>query len=276
MTPASRQRRSWRCVVTHVAVVACLGGLWTFAPADPLCAASDGDSRTGARVAILLYHRFAPATAGAMTVRTATFRAQLEYLSQHGHPVVPLRMVVDWLRGRGPDPPPRSVCITVDDGHVSVYREMLPAVREYGVPVTLFIYPSAISNASYAMTWTELQALKASGLFDIESHTFWHPRFDIERRKMSPTDWDAFVMMQLTRPREVIGRRTGMVPHLLAWPFGKYDDDLMGLAAEAGYLAAFTMDRRVLTRNDQVMALPRILISDTDLGRRFASVLPGE
>jgi peptidoglycan/xylan/chitin deacetylase (PgdA/CDA1 family) len=49
--------------------------------------------------------------------------------------------------------------ITVDDGHLSVVREMLPLVREFNVPVTLFIYPSAISNASYALTWEDLRSI---------------------------------------------------------------------------------------------------------------------
>lgn len=39
--------------------------------------------------------------------------------------------------------------------------------------------------------------------------------------------------------------------------------------------APFTMERRLLTRSDRLMALPRLLVSDTDVGDRFASMLPG-
>src|SRR5262245_1222166 len=113
-----------------------------------------------ATASILLYHRFGPVVHDEMTVRTATFRAQLDYLKQHGYPIVPLRTVVSHLLGKGPAPPPRSVVITVDDGHASVFTEMLPLVTEYRIPVTLFIYPSAISNASYAMKWDQLASLQ--------------------------------------------------------------------------------------------------------------------
>jgi peptidoglycan/xylan/chitin deacetylase (PgdA/CDA1 family) len=44
------------------------------------------------------------------------------------------------------------VAITVDDGHLSVYTELYPLILKHRPPVTLFIYPSAISNASYALT----------------------------------------------------------------------------------------------------------------------------
>lgn len=225
------------------------------------------------RVSILAYHRFGPAVTDAMTVRTVTFRNQLEYLRRHGHPVVPLRSVVDYVLGAGPAPPDSSVVITVDDGHRSVVTEMAPAVREYQVPVTLFVYPSAISNASYAMTWDQLTSLCASGLFDVESHTYWHPNFRTERRRLTPVAYRAFAASQLSRSRTTLAARAGANADLLAWPFGIYDDELMALAHEAGYRAAFTLDRRRVRDGDNPMALPRFLINDGVSMAAFAAIV---
>src|SRR4029453_12579211 len=135
---------------------------------------------------ILLYHRFGSVVHDSMTVRTGTFRTQLEYLKEHKFPIVPLRTLVNYLLGKGPAPPARAVVITVDDGHASVFTEMLPLVREYRVPVTPLIYPSAISNASYAMKWDQLAELSHTGLVDIQSHTYWHPNFKTEKKRLSP------------------------------------------------------------------------------------------
>jgi peptidoglycan/xylan/chitin deacetylase (PgdA/CDA1 family) len=222
---------------------------------------------------ILLYHRFGPVVRDEMTVRTDTFRGQLEYLKQHGYQVVSLRAVVSHLLGKGPAPPPRSVVITVDDGHASVFTEMLPIVLEYRVPVTLFIYPSAISNAAYAMKWDQLTTLYRTGLFDIQSHTYWHPNFKTERRRLSPAAYQSFVTMQLAKPRAVLKNKLGVDASMLAWPFGIYDDELMTNAREAGYVSAFTLDRRPVTSRERIMALPRYLVLDSDSGRRFASML---
>jgi peptidoglycan/xylan/chitin deacetylase (PgdA/CDA1 family) len=225
---------------------------------------------------ILLYHRFGPVAKDAMTVRTVTFRAQLDYLKQRGYPIIPLRTLVSSLLGQGPAPPPRAVVITADDGHVSVFTEMLPIVREYQVPVTLFIYPSAISNASYAMTWGQLAELHRTGLFDIQSHTFWHPNFNTEKRRLSPTAYRSFVTMQLVKPRTVLREKLGVDADLLAWPFGIYDDDLIAMARELGYAAGFTLERRLVTPHERIMALPRFLVLDSASGRAFASMLPQE
>jgi peptidoglycan/xylan/chitin deacetylase (PgdA/CDA1 family) len=223
---------------------------------------------------ILVYHRFGPAVADSMTVRTATFTAQLEYLKAHHYVVQPLRTLVNHLRGGAPSPPERSVFITVDDGHKSVFTEMLPVVRQYRIPVTLFIYPSAISNASYAMTWDQLRVLKDTGLFDIQSHTYWHPNFHTEKRRLAPAAYRDFATRQLCRSREALGTRLGREPDLLAWPFGIHDEELSQLAHGCGYAAAFTLDGRLVRPAEQIMAVPRFLVTDSASGARFAPLLP--
>ena len=109
---------------------------------------------------------------------------------------------ISWKRAGATSP--RSVVITVDDGHASVFTEMLPIVREYKLPVTLFIYPSAISNALYAMKWDQLAALSRTGLFDIQSHTYWHPNFKTEKRRLSAEAFQSFMTMQFAKPRTVL------------------------------------------------------------------------
>jgi peptidoglycan/xylan/chitin deacetylase (PgdA/CDA1 family) len=211
---------------------------------------------------ILVYHRFAPTAVDSMTVRTAAFAAQLEFLKENGYVVAPLRRLVQRINGGNEPLPNKAVIITVDDGHRSVYSEMLPLVRRYRIPVTLFIYPSAISNAEYALTWQQLEELRRSGLFDIQSHTYWHPNFKREKQRLQPDAYRNFVRMQLVKPRQVLAQRLGVNADLLAWPFGIYDDELIAAATAAGYVAGFTLDRRNPSATDPPLALPRYLMTD--------------
>jgi peptidoglycan/xylan/chitin deacetylase (PgdA/CDA1 family) len=227
-------------------------------------------------VAILAYHRFAAVVKDPMTVRTATFRSQLEYLKTHGRPVISLHALVACLLGSGAAPPPRAVVITVDDGHESVFAEMLPIVREYEVPVTAFVYPSAISNASYAMTWEQLDVLHRSGLFDIQSHTYWHPNFIAEKRKLNSVAYHDFALLQLTKSRAALQDKLGVTADLIAWPFGIQDAELAAMALETGYVAGFTIERRLVTPRERIMALPRFIVTDAMSGRAFSSMLPPE
>lgn len=232
-----------------------------------------GQEMVTVTVPILVYHRFAATVNDSMTVRTSTFDDQLAWLQANGYRVIPLRRVVDWKLGKAPAPPTKSVVIVADDGHRSVYTELLPRIRQHRLPVTLFIYPSAISNASYAMTWAQLQELQATGLVDIQSHSYWHPNFRSEAKRLGPDEWRRFVLDQLGRSRAVLQQRLGRPVDLLAWPFGVHDAALEALAAEAGFVAAFGLEGRMVTAADARFALPRILMTDGYRGPQLARLL---
>ena len=224
------------------------------------------------RVPVLCYHRFGPAAAE-MTVTTPVLIEQLNFLRDHGYTVIPLQTLIDFELGKGAPPPPRSVVITVDDGHRSVYDVLLPLVREYRIPVTLFIYPSAISNASYAMTWDQIRELRDTGLFTVQSHTYWHPNFKQEKKRLSPEQYRKFVDSQLRRSRAVLEKRVGGTVNVLAWPFGIYDAELMEQARLAGYVAAFSIDGRQTNQGDEPQALPRFLMTNGHRGRLFENLV---
>jgi peptidoglycan/xylan/chitin deacetylase (PgdA/CDA1 family) len=228
------------------------------------------------QVPILLYHRFGPVVADGMTVTTPVFESHLKYLKENGYTVIPLRQLVDYFLRKGPPPPPRSVVIVADDGHKTVYSDMFPLVRRYGIPVTLFIYPSAISNASYAMTWDQLRELKKTGLFDIQSHTYWHPNFKKDRKRMAPSDYEKSVDMQLRKSKDRLERELAVKVDMLAWPFGIWDEELMSKARTHGYSAAFTIERHHANAQDGIMALPRYIMVNADRGKLFERLLRGD
>ncbi len=244
-------------------------------PAEGAVKESKDNSRA-AGVSILLYHRFGPVVADSMTVTTAVFESHLRYLKENGYTVIPLSRLVDYCRGKATTIlPSKAVVIVADDGHESVYTYMLPLIKKYHVPVTLFLYPSAISNASYALTWDQIRYLKRTGLFDMQGHTYWHPNFKIEKKRLPPAEYDRFVDMQLKKSKEKLEKELGGTINMLAWPFGIYDDQLVRRATAAGYAAAFTIERRPARPSDKIMELPRYLMKNTDSGKTFAAIVAG-
>jgi peptidoglycan/xylan/chitin deacetylase (PgdA/CDA1 family) len=229
-------------------------------------------------VPVLCYHRFGPAVTDGMTVKTQVFAAQLKWLKDNGYTVIPLRTLVDYLLGKGPAPPAKSVVITADDAHQTVYSDMLPLVKKYNIPVTLFAYPSCVSRVSSVkcMTWEQLIELQQTGLFDIQSHTFWHPNFKKDKKKMKPGEYEKSVHTQLSKSKAALEKRLGTKVDLLAWPFGIYDDYLEKEAAKAGYVAAFSIDRRFANKSEKMMAQPRYLMTNGDGIKNFAAIVSGK
>ena len=222
---------------------------------------------------ILCYHRFGPTVADSMTTRTSVFEEQLARLRAEGYQIVPLDAVVDGLAGRAPLPE-KAVAITIDDAHATVYSDVLPIIRRERLPVTLFVYPSAVSNASYAMTWEQLREMKDTGLVSIHSHTWWHPNFKTERKRLDDAAYAKLVKLQLEKPRAVLKQRLGADADVLAWPFGIHDPELEAAAAAAGYRASLALGERRARSTDPAQALPRFMIVDAvgvnGLARRIA------
>ncbi|MCM0081928.1 polysaccharide deacetylase family protein [Geomonas sp. Red32] len=241
---------------------------------QPQIKASQPALTQGLNVPILLYHRLGPAVVDGMTIKTSVFEEHLKYLKANGYHVIPLKALVDYYYKKGPAPGPKSVVIVEDDAHKSVYTEMLPLAKKYNIPVTVFVYPSAISNAKYAMTWEQLKELKKNG-FDIQSHTFWHPNFKKDKKKMTPAEFEKSVNTQLKKSKARLEEKLGGTVDMLAWPFGIYDDYLLKKATEAGYRATFTIEAHHATSRDSVMKLPRYLLINADQGKNFARIVEG-
>jgi peptidoglycan/xylan/chitin deacetylase (PgdA/CDA1 family) len=237
------------------------------------CTAASAEDQV--TVPVLCYHRFAPTVVDSMTVTNKVFAAQLQWLKDNQYTVIPLRTLVNYLRGQGPPPPAKSVVITADDAHKTVYTDMLPLVRKYNIPVTLFVFPSWVSKSPHAMTWEQLKELQATGLFDMQSHTFWHPNFKKDKKKLKPAEYQKLMDTQLGKAKTSLEKRFGTTVDILAWPFGIYDDELEKNATKAGYVMAFSIDRRNASLAEKMMAQPRYLMVNGDGLKNFEAIVTG-
>ncbi|WP_222829273.1 polysaccharide deacetylase family protein [Terriglobus saanensis] len=224
-------------------------------------------------IPVLAYHRFDPTTPAATTVTTATFESQLAFLAEHHYTIVPLERVVEAVLRKTPPPRTLTLAITVDDGHRSVYTVLFPLIKQHHIPVTLFIYPSAISHAPYALTWDQLKEMHASGLVDIQSHTYWHPDFRHDKAHRTPSDYTAFVHSQLTKSRLKLDAELGTHITLLAWPYGILDADLEAASAQDGYVAAFGYSGGVARAGDDPYSIHRIPVPNFAHGFAFEALL---
>ncbi|AOK49242.1 polysaccharide deacetylase [Burkholderia sp. MSMB617WGS] len=210
-------------------------------------------------VAVLVYHRFSN-TSGAdpMTVGTETFETQLAYLRRLGYRIVPLRDIVRWLRGERVALPPKSVALTIDEGHASIFEWAKTIALHERVPITLFVYPSAVGEAPGSLTWHQLRVLHKTGWFDVQSHAWWHP--DLNAMHRSTVAFCDATRAQFEQARARIEREIGNTVDLLAWPFGAFDGELGALAREAGYVAGFTLEPSKIRHDSPLLTLPRFLM----------------
>jgi peptidoglycan/xylan/chitin deacetylase (PgdA/CDA1 family) len=243
MAPMSHKRKA--CLgALAVAVAGVLAGVLLLSQAAAATAPGATYPRsTGAAqtpmgrlaVPILMYHYVgdSPPAAGPqsarLTVPTAQFEAEMDYLATNGYHPVTLEEVRATMAG-GEPLPSRPVAITFDDGGRDNYTVVFPILQRHGFRATFFVITGFVGN-HLCMDWDQLRTMYAAGMA-IESHTVDHP----DLRNLAP----ARLAEELTASRATLARELGEDARILSYPQGRYSGTVMAAAEAAGYEAAVT------------------------------------
>jgi peptidoglycan/xylan/chitin deacetylase (PgdA/CDA1 family) len=192
-------------------------------------------------VPILCYHNLAPQAKGRLVLAARTFEQQMRYLKTEGYRVISLADFVEFMQLKK-QLPRRSVVLTFDDGYRAFLEHARPILRELGFTATLFVYTDYIGAGKNSLTWDDLRMLADEG-FDVEPHSKTHGDL---RRAPGETEAQFARRMQaeLAEPLKQFERALGRPRVLLAYPYGRTDDDVVRKARELGYVAAFTVRRQ--------------------------------
>ncbi len=190
---------------------------------------------------------------GLLSYSPAQFSYLLDHLADRKIPVLPLSQLLRSDIRRG-------VCLTFDDGMVSVFEKALPILRERGMPAHLFLASAAVGGSNqwasqpgdapvYPMLdWSQLEVLSDNGVL-IDAHTHSHP----DLRDLP----DDAIREEFQCCDEAIKSRTGRAPEYFAYPYGFFDHRIKRLAGEH-YHASMTTQLGYLQAENRASALPRL------------------
>ncbi len=234
------------------------------------------------RALILGYHgvgpRDPPRDPFNLRVDPQRLRRQLELVLGAGFRVVTVAELAE--RAAGGPPPAGLAALSFDDGMQDNHAVLLPLLREYGVPATVYVTTGLIGRPNpwlegeRMMTEEELEELAAAG-FELGAHTVTHPDLSLMHR-------DA-CLREMRDSAERLRKITGREPRTFAYPFCRYGPDTMAAAREAGFLAAVTgegrggwgpyeMQRAIVTGRDGMAAF---VLKVTDAYYPLLESLPG-
>jgi peptidoglycan/xylan/chitin deacetylase (PgdA/CDA1 family) len=192
-------------------------------------------------VPILVYHNVAAQAKGRMVLAARSFEQQMRYLKAEGYRVVSMAEFVEFVQLRG-QLPRKSVVLTFDDGYRAFLEHAYPILKELAFTATLFVYTDYVGAGRNALSWEELRRLGAEG-FDIQAHSKTHTDL---RRAPGETDpqFSRRMQAELADPQRLFQRYLGRTSQILAYPYGRVDDDVVKKVREVGYVAAFTVRRQ--------------------------------
>jgi len=245
--------------------------------------------RDGNSFGILMYHRIAPRIAGVCrptwNVPPERLRRQLAGLLSRGYQAWPLRRAVAHCRAGEPFPA-RVFVVTFDDGYDCIYRYAWPILKELSVPATVFMvtayldaevpfdvddWEAAGSAKVPASTWKPLSVAHCAemlehGLIEVGSHT--HTHLDYYGKP------EAF-RRDVTRSLDVVRDAFGVEQPSFAFPFGRFDLDMVVAVRQAGALCALTTEEKLVVPPTDPFSWGRFRVHQSDAAAMLVLKLSG-
>jgi len=202
-------------------------------------------------VPVLMYHSIDFEKGNELRVPKEKFREQMKFLKDNGYTTLRLDELYDFFQNNKPIPS-KSVVITFDDGYEDNYLNAYPVLKEFGFNATIFVITSTIDNNKKCLNSEQLKEMQKNGI-DIESHTVNHDELDkISYAKQLDT---------LRRSKETIENILNTKVYYIAYPVGKWSNDAIEAAKQAGYKMAFTTKNSWSNKDNGLYTLNRVRIS---------------
>lgn len=223
---------------------------------------------------ILCYHSIADLRGASIIeeygIPPKQFRHQLKTLKRLGFHFIDTEELIRFFHGKG-GVPRKAILLTFDDCYQDILDNALPILKEMGIPAIAFAISQCLGGSNQ---WDakngapRLRLLNADGLKELErggveigSHSRTHPMLN----QIPPEQVFTEVVGSVT-DLESVGLKT---PRLLAYPYGEYDEAVQQVVQSSHIKAAFTVEPRPVTPDDNHLQVPRIEVFRKDSGLRF-------
>ncbi|MGE6630519.1 polysaccharide deacetylase family protein [Bacillus sp. NPDC077027] len=197
---------------------------------------------------ILMYHSIS--SGNLLRVPQKEFKGHMKWLKDNGYVTLsPAEAYVVLTTGKKPSE--KCVLITFDDGYTDNYTKAFPILKKYEMKATIFMIQQSIGQPHH-LTDAQMDEMVTSGI-SIESHTVHH----LELNRLSIAQQED----ELKASKDFFDRRFSQNTRMVSYPVGRYNEDTLRIAEEAGYQMAVTTEPGRAKKEQGMMSLHRLRIS---------------
>jgi peptidoglycan/xylan/chitin deacetylase (PgdA/CDA1 family) len=195
---------------------------------------------------VLMYHRVVDHVQSDdphhINILTADFDAQMAYLKARGYQSISLDKVPIAISDKSTWS--RPVAISFDDGYLDNYTHAFPILQKYGLVATIMLVSDCLGGSNVwdagkfeSAPLLPLEKVREMQHYGIEfgAHTATHPSLSdvgIARAKE-----------ELAKCKLKLEQMLGKEVTTLAYPYGRSTPQILRVATELGYVAAFGVER---------------------------------
>ncbi|WP_163114657.1 polysaccharide deacetylase family protein [Bacillus safensis] len=212
---------------------------------------------------ILMYHSIS--SGNSLRVPKSEFASHMKWLKENDYVTLSPEEVYRVFTTNSM-PSKKSVLITFDDGYTDNYTKAFPILKQYRMKATIFMIEQSIGRPNH-LTDEQMDEMMAHGI-SIESHTIHH----LELNRLSKQQQEEELKGSKTFFDQRFSQRTRMV----SYPVGRYNEETLKLAKEAGYQMAVTTEPGHAKKEQGMMSLHRVRISPGLSPESFGRLIEGK
>lgn len=215
----------------------------------------------GIALPIVMYHHILKEQArlNQYTISPAELRSDLQYLKDGGYTPIVVADLLAFVKGEA-ELPEKPVMITFDDGYESFHEYAFPILKEFGFKSVFSVVGTYADQYSAAddhhiryshCTWNQLALLQASGLVEIQNHSYnLHLNENGRHGSMMKAGEDAegyrkLLSTDLGKLQALCEVELGSTPTAFTYPFGRVSTQALPILKELGFSAALTCEEKI-------------------------------
>jgi len=214
------------------------------------------DERASVPLPVIMYHDIINNSNrnDLYTITTWAFEEDIKWLHNNGYTTVSIDEIIDYVEN-GTKLPDKPIVLTFDDGHYNNITNAEPILGKYGMKGVMFVtgefcdksVAEGAKNPAYSYVfWDEQRRMADSGIWDIESHTYYLHRnmngFNgvAKRGDENEDQYRARLRNDFESITEKIYESSGVRPQAFAYPFGVLSNIAEEILTELDYKVTFT------------------------------------
>ena len=212
-------------------------------------------------VPVLMYHHIQPQKEAwkekqeALSVDSAEFDHQMNYLASSGYSTISTKQLVDALLNHAALPQ-KSIVITIDDGYEDVYTYAYPILKQYSLIANLAVITGLAGESDY-VSWNQIEEMSKSGLVYMTNHTWSHHSID--------QGTDGKIIFEVVTAKQQLQDHTGQNIDTFIYPFGAVSFGAIEILRQEGVRGAFSEIPGHWQCDSFIMSLHRTRIGNSPL-----------
>lgn len=209
---------------------------------------------TSLEIPILLYHYVEYVTderdfiRESLNVPPHVFEAQIKTLKDAGYKFIWPKEIPNLLK----DPQNRQnkyAILSFDDGYEDFYTDVFPILKKHNIKAVNYVVSNFRNKLNY-MKDAQIKDLVESGLVEIGSHTYSHPRLDIIEETAANNE----VLLGKKSLEEAFNIHI----ESFAYPYGGHNETTEKFVESAGFTTAVTLDEGTMVTRELLFRLMRV------------------